>query len=73
MTPPATPPAVPPLPLPTADREGCERLAADLRAAGFTADGVRSAWGADNDDAVGRGVRGPATMLSRWVNTALWR
>lgn len=63
MTPPATPPAVPPLPLPTADREGCERLAADLRAAGFTADGVRSAWGADNDDAVGRGVRGPALRV----------
>ncbi|KAA9154153.1 class I SAM-dependent methyltransferase [Microbacterium lushaniae] len=35
-------------------------LAADLRAAGYTSDGLRSAWTAQADDAIARGLRRPA-------------
>ncbi|TFV84695.1 class I SAM-dependent methyltransferase [Microbacterium sp. dk485] len=35
-------------------------LAADLRAAGYTSDGLRSAWTAPADEAIARGLRRPA-------------
>lgn len=38
----------------------CAALRADLRAAGYTADAVRVAWGPLADDAVGHGLTGPA-------------
>lgn len=52
--------SVPPLPLPVPDAALCVALAADLRAAGFHSSAVRSAWGEDADDALGRGLRFPA-------------
>ncbi|WP_396667280.1 methyltransferase [Microbacterium sp. R86528] len=38
----------------------CETFAADLSAAGFTASALKDAWGAPADDAIARGLRGPA-------------
>jgi len=46
--------------LPEPDPALCRSLAADLRDAGFTAEGVRDAWGAAADDAIARGLRSPA-------------
>lgn len=46
--------------LPEPDPALCRTLAADLRDAGFTAEGVRDAWGAAADDAIARGLRSPA-------------
>jgi methylase of polypeptide subunit release factors len=46
--------------LPDPDPEVCRALAADLRAAGYTAEAVRSAWGDAADDAIARGLRSPA-------------
>lgn len=45
-----------PAPVPTL----CGALAADLRDAGFDAEGLRSAWGGTADDAIARGLRNPA-------------
>lgn len=42
------------------DDQLARALAADLRAAGFTASALRTAWGQDADDALGRGLRLPA-------------
>lgn len=38
----------------------CAALADDLRAAGFTAEGLRGAWGEAADDALAQGLRSPA-------------
>jgi methylase of polypeptide subunit release factors len=46
--------------LPEPDPDLCRSLAADLRDAGFTAEGVRGAWGDAADDAIARGLRSPA-------------
>ncbi|MCM1951417.1 transferase, partial [Streptomyces sp. G2] len=46
--------------LPEPDPALCRSLADDLRDAGFTAEGVRDAWGAAADDAIARGLRSPA-------------
>jgi methylase of polypeptide subunit release factors len=56
--PPAPRPTVAPLPEPDAVR--CRALADDLRAAGFTSENLRAAWGPTADTAVARGLRGPA-------------
>lgn len=45
---------------PNPDPELCRALAEDLRDAGFTSEAVRSGWGVAADDAVVRGLRGPA-------------
>jgi methylase of polypeptide subunit release factors len=45
---------------PTPDPVLCAALAADLRAAGFTASALRSAWGGQADAATARGLRSPA-------------
>ena len=45
---------------PNPDPALCRALAEDLRDAGFTSEAVRSGWGAAADDAVVRGLRGPA-------------
>ncbi|HWL78168.1 DUF7059 domain-containing protein [Microbacterium sp.] len=45
---------------PNPDPELCRTLAEDLRDAGYTSEAVRSGWGAAADDAVVRGLRGPA-------------
>jgi len=52
----------PPHPIPRAEShpELCALLSADLRAAGYTADAVRDAWGPLADEAVGHGLTGPA-------------
>ncbi|WP_292835247.1 methyltransferase [Microbacterium sp.] len=44
----------------TADPDLCAALREDLRDAGFTASALRAAWGALADDAIGRGLTGPA-------------
>ncbi|MCT9003080.1 DUF7059 domain-containing protein [Microbacterium memoriense] len=44
----------------TADRELCAALREDLREADYTAAAVRAAWGGIADDAIGRGLHGPA-------------
>ncbi|GAA5195047.1 DUF7059 domain-containing protein [Microbacterium jejuense] len=46
--------------LPEPDPALCRSLAADLDGAGFTAEGVRTAWGEAADDAIARGLRSPA-------------
>ncbi|MBD3943478.1 methyltransferase [Microbacterium sp. NEAU-LLC] len=46
--------------LPEPDPALCRSLAADLGDAGFTAEGVREAWGEAADDAIARGLRSPA-------------
>ena len=46
--------------MPVPDAELCRALAADLRAAGFTSEAVRGAWGDVADDAIVRGLRSPA-------------
>jgi methylase of polypeptide subunit release factors len=46
------------LPEPDADR--CAALAADLAAAGYHSEAVRTAWGPLADDAIARGLREPA-------------
>lgn len=46
--------------LPVPDPALCRDLAADLREAGFTAEALRSAFGDAADDAIARGLRGPA-------------
>lgn len=46
--------------LPEPDPALCRNLADDLRAAGFTAEAVRGAWGDAADDAIARGLRSPA-------------
>jgi methylase of polypeptide subunit release factors len=46
--------------LPQPDPALCRSLAADLREAGFTAEALRSAFGDPADDAIARGLRGPA-------------
>ena len=38
----------------------CTALAADLRAAGFTSEALRAAWGETADTAIARGLRSPA-------------
>ncbi|WP_179487247.1 DUF7059 domain-containing protein [Microbacterium immunditiarum] len=45
---------------PNPDPDLCRSLADDLRGAGFTSEAVRSGWGEAADDAVVRGLRGPA-------------
>ena len=50
---------MPPLPF-DPDPALCRALADDLSLAGFDADAVRSAWGDVADDAIARGLRGPA-------------
>lgn len=47
--------------IPEPDPAVCGALAADLRAAGFTAEALRDAWGAAADDAIARGLRSPAS------------
>lgn len=44
----------------TADPGLCAALRADLRDADYTATSVRAAWGPIADDAIGRGLHGPA-------------
>lgn len=46
--------------LPDPDPDLCRSLADDLREAGFTAEALRSAFGAAADDAIARGLRAPA-------------
>ncbi|WP_375385935.1 methyltransferase [uncultured Microbacterium sp.] len=46
--------------LPEPDPALCRLLADDLRAAGFASQALRAAWGAQADDAIPRGLRGPA-------------
>lgn len=46
--------------LPEPDADVCRDLAADLRAAGYTAEALRAAWGEAADDAIARGLRSPA-------------
>ena len=46
--------------LPEPEPSVCRALAADFRDAGFTAEGVRAAWGDAADDAIARGLRSPA-------------
>ncbi|WP_246159971.1 N5-glutamine methyltransferase family protein [Microbacterium rhizomatis] len=46
--------------LPEPEPELCRLLAEDLHAADFTAGALREAWGAQADDAIPRGLRGPA-------------
>lgn len=46
----------------TADPELTADLRADLRDADYTAEAVRGAWGAVADDAIGRGLHGPALV-----------
>lgn len=46
--------------LPEPDVQLCHALASDLRAAGYASAALRGAWGAQADDAVARGLRGPA-------------
>lgn len=43
-----------------ADPELCAALRGDLRAADYSPDAVRAAWGPIADDAIGRGLHGPA-------------
>lgn len=50
---------MPPLPA-DPDPALCRALAADLDDAGFDAEAVRAAWGDAADDAIARGLRGPA-------------
>ncbi|WEK13163.1 MAG: methyltransferase [Candidatus Microbacterium phytovorans] len=45
---------------PQPDPTRCAALGADLRAAGYTADAVRAAWGPLADEAVGHGLTAPA-------------
>lgn len=45
---------------PQPDPSRCAALRRDLRAAGYTADAVRDAWGPLADEAVGHGMTGPA-------------
>lgn len=45
------------------DRDLCRSLRADLRAAGYTSDAVRMAWGPLADEAVGHGMHGPALAM----------
>jgi len=46
--------------LPEPDAATCAALADDLRAAGFTSEQLRAAWGESADDATGRELRAPA-------------
>ncbi|MHC2999844.1 DUF7059 domain-containing protein [Microbacterium sp. HJ5] len=46
--------------LPEPDPALCSDLAADLAAAGYTAEALRGAWGDAADDAIARGLRAPA-------------
>jgi methylase of polypeptide subunit release factors len=46
--------------LPEPSPELCRLLADDLRAAGFTSVALRSSWGGPADEAIARGLRGPA-------------
>jgi methylase of polypeptide subunit release factors len=46
--------------LPEPEPSVCRALAADFRDAGYTAEGVRAAWGDAADDAIARGLRSPA-------------
>ncbi|MFF8186998.1 methyltransferase [Microbacterium sp. NPDC016588] len=46
--------------LPEPDPTLCRALADDLRTAGFAGAALREAWGVQADDAVARGLRGPA-------------
>ena len=46
--------------LPEPDPTLCRALADDLRSAGFAGAALREAWGVQADDAVARGLRGPA-------------
>ena len=46
--------------IPAPDPALCRALAADLRDAGFTAEALRQAWGPPADEAIARGLRGPA-------------
>ena len=46
--------------LPEPDPSLCRALADDLRSASFSGAALRDAWGAQADDAVARGLRGPA-------------
>ncbi|MBD8023021.1 DUF7059 domain-containing protein [Microbacterium gallinarum] len=46
--------------LPEPDPALCRDLADDLRAAGYTAEVLRAAWGEAADDAIARGLRAPA-------------
>jgi len=46
--------------LPEPDPTLCHLLAADLKAAGYSSAALRSAWGAQADDAVARGLHDPA-------------
>lgn len=46
--------------LPEPDPTLCRALADDLRSAGYAGAALRDAWGAQADDAVARGLRGPA-------------
>lgn len=46
--------------LPEPDPTLCRALADDLRSAGFAGATLRAAWGVQADDAVARGLRGPA-------------
>jgi methylase of polypeptide subunit release factors len=52
--------SMPSLPLPQPDPALCAALAEDLRAARFTGQDVRAAWGEIADDAIARGLRLPA-------------
>jgi methylase of polypeptide subunit release factors len=46
--------------LPEPEPRLCHALAADLRASGYASAALREAWGAQADDAVARGLLGPA-------------
>ncbi|WP_125133234.1 methyltransferase [Microbacterium sp. 10M-3C3] len=49
--------------LPHPDPALAAALAADLRAAGYSSRGLREAWGETADDAIARGLRGPALRV----------
>jgi len=57
---------------PHPDPTAAAALRADLRAAGYTADAVRAAWGPIADEAVGHGLIGPAlaALAQRAATTA---
>lgn len=49
----------------------CQALAADLRSAGYASSALRDAWGAQADDALARGLRGPAARALEGREDAL--
>ncbi|WP_295779662.1 methyltransferase [uncultured Microbacterium sp.] len=57
--------------LPEPDPQLCQALAADLRSAGYDSAALREAWGAPADDALARGLRGPAARALEGRDDAL--